>query len=64
MRFALLCIDSETKAVRRYVRNPYSKIWMTHESVLERVHDGSARELDEFRMRPESFLITKRAEAA
>lgn len=50
---ARLCIDTETKRVRRYVRNPYGKVWATHEAVLQAQNDDIFERLEEFRLNRE-----------
>lgn len=58
-RFALLCIDTQTKSIKRYWRNSYGKLWATHESVLVEVTDETPAALNEFRMHPEDFEVGK-----
>jgi hypothetical protein len=60
---ALLAIDAERMRVRRYVRNNWGKVWVTHEAVFE---DGAplVKELNDFRIVPRMFPMDHIPEGA
>ena len=58
MRFALLCITPKTGAVRRYIRQPQGRVWLTDECELEKVEDTTIEELERFRLAPPREQVT------
>jgi hypothetical protein len=55
----LLCIDTRSSPmrVRRYVRNQYHKVWLTHIAELGDINPDVPRQLEEFRQQPQRLCV-------